>query len=469
MNIVNAASHRLNMSLTSRQPMEAALFVFMPLYLNSQNIAASYGGATILQKVFRIVSVLIIVLFAKVLLANEMSYRAARLNNFNRMLVPVGVVVAGGFFLVMFIAQVVAVLNLMVDIRQLALHFVNVAACVLLPLFLVRYRSISDEGGREFLRLFQVGLLLFFIVNFSLAALGVRSISFEMLEDNSAVNKTLAIFGVHAGRTYFPWSSGLNGFATMAAVGAASGLTSVMFARRTIDLFLGVAVFLSGLVGVVLTDSRGSLMALFVAGMLLLAVKLNLKRLLGVVPLLSVAVYFSPLLIYAVAPFVYETSFYQNFDRGQFSDPVAALTTGRSYIWSAVIYDLRENPIHYFLGNGFYGHVSAGISKEYAFLWGGSAGITKSTHSAILQTFVDMGWLGVMVFLSFTYVTSRLLVSKVMSVADSGEFCSALAMLAAFVVVLLSAQSEVAFTAYSPDTLFVVFSCVMFAAVRDAR
>jgi O-antigen ligase len=81
--------------------------------------------------------------------------------------------------------------------------------------------------------------------------------------------------------------------------------------------------------------------------------------------------------------------------RGDFST-----ATNRLHIWEPVWSYLQHPSLDMLYGFGANGHITSGVSRTYGYLFAGTVDPTSyTTHNVVLQTALDVGYLGVVVFL----------------------------------------------------------------------
>lgn len=208
----------------------------------------------------------------------------------------------------------------------------------------------------------------------------------------------LGFIGIHTTRATLPLSPGLNG------AGEAAALTLVICAvlayrsrgrLRWISI-LGVMV---GIVSVLLTDSRGPLAYALLALIILLSLPRWAKRAVAIVPILLPI---TPAIILFVTSHLGSLSESLNRNPGKGSFETA---TGRSTIWSIVAQFLSHPHAEDLIGYGAYGQVRSGVGYQYAYLFSYKAHPEfTSVHNIALQTILDMGYIGLALFLLFLVV-----------------------------------------------------------------
>ena len=208
----------------------------------------------------------------------------------------------------------------------------------------------------------------------------------------------LGLIGIHTTRANLPLSPGLNGAGEAAAL--ALVICAVLAYRsqgrlRWVSL-LGAVV---GFTSVLLTDSRGPLAYALLALIMLALLPRAAKRVVAVVPLLLPI---WPAIILFVAGHLgsLSESLSRNPGRGSFET-----ATGRSTIWSIVARFLSHTHAEDLIGYGAYGQVRSGVGYQYAYLFNYTTHPEfNSVHNIALQTILDMGYIGLALFLLFLMV-----------------------------------------------------------------
>jgi hypothetical protein len=236
----------------------------------------------------------------------------------------------------------------------------------------------------------MLGLFFYTAVNIGGAALGIHNPFTEELD--LIVNET--IFGFTEQRVVCPFSPNPGSFATEAGMLSVLGICLVHHGTRRC-IVIGTTALVLGLAGVVAGDSRTPLLAVVAAlGFLLLPNRsrrrpaLILGLLLPVFPLLMATVDWSAAL--RLLPFDV-----LNFSRRADINEILTLNN-RTWIWTYLFDEIRDPKFVHFVGYGAFGHVASGLAFAYGYMWPHAELI--SLHNAALQHLVDIGYLGLAVF-----------------------------------------------------------------------
>jgi O-antigen ligase len=305
------------------------------------------------------------------------------------------------------------------------------------------------------------GFGLLIALNVALVAVGMRGVEVSA-EDGP--NKILSLVGLNVQRIRSPLSGGLNNFAAISGLTFAMGL-SLARVSRGFRRFLGIAVSLLGLVGLVLADSRAVIASSFLA----IFVCVVLTRSASVRRLSPNAIYFLPflpVLFVLVFPVLQESGALRWLQReGTFAAKIG-VTSGRDIIWSAIVDVAKDwNPIQV-VGYGAYGQVLSGAAKDYSWIFSElGSGSGKSTHNAALQIFIDLGYLGLAIWLIWLSRLIRMIVGQIeFGVGASGGAVRAgylYPVLIGVVLILLCGLTEVSGTIYYPD----IFSFLLISSI----
>jgi hypothetical protein len=256
---------------------------------------------------------------------------------------------------------------------------------------------------------------------------------------------TLGAVGIHVGRVEFPLTNSINLFGVVAAGGLAA--TGIMLVRRVpaVPRWLAVLGAVACGAGLLLGDSRGSLIVA-VAVILWFALSGRIRAASGVAVIFPVL----PLLLLTALGMLAGTGLDTELSRngGDF-----ATGTNRLYIWQGAWEVVKHPNIDAVWGWGAAGQITSGASSNYAYLFSGQADPTAApTHSVVLQTLVDGGYVGLGI----------LVLVMVMTISGLARFTRQHArsmtgpILGAVVAIVLGGTTEVAPTYYSQEAFIAV-------------
>ncbi len=242
--------------------------------------------------------------------------------------------------------------------------------------------------------------LCFVSINLSLYVVGFKFPSSQVETNvNNGPAQLLSLLGIHTSRTNtLPLSPGLNGSGEAAVLALVICMVLAYRDRgwlRRVCL-AGVAV---SLISVLLTDSRGPLAYGLLALLIFVFLPKLAKRAVAFVPMLLPI---WPAIILFVAGHLGSLSQKLNRGPGRGSFETA---TGRSEIWAIVVKFLSHPHFEDLIGYGAYGQIRSGVGFKYAYLFSYSVHPEfNSAHNIALQTILDMGYIGLGLFLIFLIV-----------------------------------------------------------------
>jgi hypothetical protein len=245
---------------------------------------------------------------------------------------------------------------------------------------------------------------LFSPLCFAAVNLGLYVIGFSFptapteLKNNPGSAQLLGLVGIHTSRVSLPLSPGLNGGGEAAAL--ALVICGVLAHRAQGRVrWLSVAGVLTSLTAILLTDSRGPLAYAVLALLILAFLPRWARRAVAVVPVLLPI---SPAIILFVVGQLGSLSSILNRNEGSGTFVTA---TGRSKIWSIVAQFLSHPHAEDLIGYGAYGQVRSGVGAQYAYLFSYTEHPEfTSVHNIALQTILDSGYIGLLLFLLFLVV-----------------------------------------------------------------
>lgn len=255
----------------------------------------------------------------------------------------------------------------------------------------------NEKVRYQYRRGFILAFGIYILLNFALYLLG-----FEPPEKHVQTNSTgilLGTLGVHIQRVVFPTSTGFNTFGSIVGtftVASVAILTHRASAR--LDKMIAILGGLCSFVIIFLTDSRAALAlsTLLILTIFLLPQKLypKLKYIALVAPLLPV------ILILVINLLPAELASGLSRSGSDFSN-----MSNRMTIWQIVLDEFKHfTPLHLF-GFGYRGQVSAGLSEQYAYFFSSYAeGGQASSHNFFLQSIIETGYIGTLVFIFLLYV-----------------------------------------------------------------
>jgi O-antigen ligase len=249
------------------------------------------------------------------------------------------------------------------------------------------------------------GPVIYTLLNAGLFALGFERLEVAEVFNWDIKNVMLGLFGVDAIVPFYPLSAAPR---SLAIVAGASTIICLAGARMLHSILARLALYAAAaasFVVILTTDSRMAVVAVIVAlaGQAALRVT-RTEKLLQLVPPITPLF---PLIILQVAVLVAVLDVSDALSRQRF-DNISTLS-GRSELWEFVFTEVADpKPIH-LIGYGQFGQVTAGLGAKYSYIFNEQNGdITRKTaHNMVLQTFLDIGYIGVVVFLMLLYQVTR--------------------------------------------------------------
>lgn len=294
---------------------------------------------------------------------------------------------------------------------------------------------------------------VFLAVNVGLYFLGILPVG-EYTADAEQPATMLGLLGLESNRVLFPLANGVTGIGPIAAM--ALGLSATL-ALRGEQRKLALVAALLALYVILAIDSRGALLFGLLAFTLVAVAPRGRKHRLGWV---AIALPALPVVLVLVLTGVAESDVGTELDRGGIANLNTA--TGRTVVWEEVI-DVFDRPsADHLFGYGQSGQIVSGASVGYAYLVTDSPEpLAHTAHSVILQTLLDLGWVGLLCFLAL----AAMVLTRLGRRAGDPRYA---ALLAATLSLLLLGIVQATPTTAHPDS-FASWLLVVFAAVRAER
>jgi O-antigen ligase len=258
----------------------------------------------------------------------------------------------------------------------------------------------------------------------------------------------LGLVGIHSTRVLFPLANGIDNFGDISGVAMVISVVLVMRAAGRQRL-IAALLLIGSLYALLAADARGALLFSIVATVLVLLLGRRrwLAGLAFLIPLTTVISEFELTL-------VSHTSLVGTFSR-KGTDLLTA--TERTAIWRAVFHVLSHPSLTQLYGYGTNGQISSGASINYAHLFTGSAHPDRYTaHNFMLQTILDVGYAGLLVFVFLVFFTARDLQRMIVSRKSN----PAMALMGALVFLIFAGATDGPPSIYTPETLYFLFLVV---------
>jgi O-antigen ligase len=216
---------------------------------------------------------------------------------------------------------------------------------------------------------------------------------------NDGSAQLLGLIGIHTSRVNdLPLSPGSNGTGEAAALAIVicAVLAYRSHGRQRLVALGGVLVSIPT---ILLVDSRGPLAYALLALIMLILLPRWARRAVAIVPMLLLV---APAIILFVVGQLGSLSSVLSRNQGNGSFLTA---TGRSKIWSIVVHFLSHPRAEDLIGWGAYGQIKSGVAAQYVYLFRYTEDPEfTSVHSIALQTILDMGYIGLAIFVVFLMV-----------------------------------------------------------------
>lgn len=303
------------------------------------------------------------------------------------------------------------------------------------------------------------GMAVYLVVNFAAYAAGMHG-TFK-LEDDLGANRLMSFVGIQMARLSFPISAGPTAFGPIAGMLATIGLVLLFFGTGGWRRLFGLSAVFLGLAGLFLVDSRSALVSVPLAlliSTLLTRVPFARKYLL----LASILLPLVPLLMVGLIQLIEYSDLAALLQRQSGFAQRLGVASGRENIWLGVMHILAQlDPLH-IVGYGAYGQVISGASKEYSWVFGQFGTSLATAHNASLQVILDMGYLGLAVWVLMIYNLQQAWIGGLKFDSFSG---SAQLFGATCICFIVSGFFDVSTTFYQSDTfpLFVGLAAFLVA------
>lgn len=256
----------------------------------------------------------------------------------------------------------------------------------------------STEARRFLLVSLVCGFGIFVAINVIAYYLGLRG--FNSIDD-AGQNKMLSLIGISRTRVALPFASGINNFGAMAGLVVVSGFCTAKYSRGVILFCVGSIVAVLGFIGIVLVDSRASAgVAVLVCVLMTSVGRLSLfSKFIKVLPLVVLV---APIIIYNANAVMRDTGLAGAATRqGAFAQRLGLLS-GRDVVWNSAYRVFAEPEPIQLVGYGALGQYKSGAAKGYAWIFMENSGVTShSLHNTFLQVLIDLGYIGLIVWILF--------------------------------------------------------------------
>ena len=319
--------------------------------------------------------------------------------------------------------------------------------------------SLSQSRRRsnfELLFIPAATLGLYVIFNLVLFSIGLRGdyAPYGGIGDGLGQGLMLTWFGLETPRALLPMAAGFNAFGSVAGATFVGGIGLILTRSSKVRVMGGVFA-MAGLIALLLTDSRGGLLAALLSAVIVVVTP---KSWLSRWRWFVLAAPALPLLLLSGLRLAAQLPGAEAFARESGN---LETVSGRTPVWRVTVDHLQFfDPIH-LIGYGYEGHQASGISQEYAQYFASYANPTiYGPHNLLLQTVIDTGYLGAVAYLGVMYLTLR----RLGKLASFREGSGARASFGILIYLLLLGTIERVPTVYSVE-LFAVFTFIVVFAL----
>lgn len=254
--------------------------------------------------------------------------------------------------------------------------------------------GVRDDDPAPLLRPLLLSLSAHLVINVMLVAFGIRNgVLDAQVISPPEEGVLLRLIGIPWTRIALPLGMGTGGI--QVAVGIAAGFALYWVkewsqARIAAVLLMGGALFC-----VLVTDSRGGMLAAILALGIAMLPPWGLRR----SPWLPLIVVVLPALLLIGLAALGDGGSLESVSRE--GEASVGILSGRPLIWGAIATFLLEWHPQMLVGWGAVGQIASGVNPRYAFLFSGSYASTDSigAHNSILQGILEVGVLGTVLIL----------------------------------------------------------------------
>jgi O-antigen ligase len=333
--------------------------------------------------------------------------------------------------------------------------YYEAAAICLLLVFGYLYFATALSGRERDRRMFILCCIpgVYVATNVAMRIVGFHSPSSVAAAGTPA--QLLGLVGIHTSRVLFPLADGVVNFGDTVGVAlAASAILAIRVAGR--QRLIAILLLMASAYALLATDARGALLCAIAAT--ILALIIGRHRVLACLAFLVPA---TTAIVSFVLGVVAQTSLVGTFSR-QGDDLVTA--TNRTFIWHAILHFLSHPSLTQLYGYGANGQISSGANLGYDYLFYGTPDPgSYSAHNFMLQTVLDIGYVGLLVFVVLLYLTAR----RLQEMITNHGSVPAKALLCTLVYFVLNGATDPSPSLYTIETLyFFLLTATCAAAAR---
>jgi O-antigen ligase len=246
---------------------------------------------------------------------------------------------------------------------------------------------------KTFLHSVYIPITIFLALNLLLFFLGLKRQGYEI--GNSIL---LSYLGVTISRVEFFLSVGINAYGVLVGVLFNMSLIGLWIVKKHKKIFtIGL---ITSFISLLLTDSRGPFLYSVIIFLIIKFIyfKSSKPKLLWLIPIIGL---FGPLLMLFTLELLSQTSFGASLSR---SPDDLATGNSRAVIWALAISDFFVYKPQHIFGYGDFGHYTAGLSEDWAFVFGDKEGAEfMHPHNTFISIALDYGYFGLLMITLFQF------------------------------------------------------------------
>lgn len=245
-----------------------------------------------------------------------------------------------------------------------------------------------------FVKVVYLPIVLYVALN-----LGLYFIGFKGLIDSIGDGLLFSYFGLHIERVKFFLTTGINAYGSLLGCVLNISLIGFFIIEKYKKIFLSG--LLLSIISLFLTDSRGPLIYSILVFLVIQFIYLRTSspKFLWLIPLIG---FIGPIITLSTLALLAQSDYGEAISRSS-----EDLETGnaRSIIWTIAFSDFFIfKPEHHIFGYGEFGQHAAGLSQQWAYVFGDREGAEyMHPHNTFLSIVLDYGYFGLVLFLVFQY------------------------------------------------------------------
>lgn len=254
-----------------------------------------------------------------------------------------------------------------------------------------------------FVKIVYLPILLYIALNLGLYFLGIKG-----YVDSIGNGLLFSYFGLQIERVKFFLTTGINAYGSLLGCVLNVSLIGLFIVKKYKKIFLSGLIIST--ISLLLTDSRGPIIYSILVFLLIQFIysRTSSPKFLWLIPLIG---FIGPVITLSTLALLAQSDFGEAISRSS-----EDLETGnaRSIIWTIAFSDFFTfKPEHHIFGYGEFGHYTAGLSQQWAFVFAEREGSEyMHPHNTFLSIALDYGYFGLVLFLVFQYAVLRYIKSN---------------------------------------------------------